>query len=260
MPASARHFTRAFDRLKSQVVTIASLLEEKEAIPAVAKHMELIQDLHADEWWVDVTVPILEVVRRRLRDVAGLIDKAQRVVLFSDFEDEMGEELEIAFEGLGETHDFERFRAKARAFMRAHEHHVAIQRLRMNVPLTPSDLDELERMLRDAGGGDDDLEEAVKESENLGVFVRSLVGLDREAAKAAFAEFLSDTSYTANQIEFVTMIIDHLTQHGVMDPSLLYSSPFTDVTPQGPDAIFDAGDVDNLVSILEKLKRSAHAA
>lgn len=249
-----------FDPLRARVVAIVSSLEEKEAIPVVAKHMELIQELQTDEWWLDVTVLMLEVVRRRLRDVAGLIDKTQRITLYTDFEDEMGAEIEVAFEGWGEAQDFERFRAKARAFLRAHENHVAIQRLRMNVPLTPTDLEELERMLRESGAQEGDIEQALFESQSLGLFVRSLVGLDREAAKAAFAAFLSEGSFSANQIEFVNLIIDHLTHHGVMDASLLYSSPFTDLTLRGPDDLFDSSKVDNLVSILEKLKRSAQVA
>lgn len=56
-------------------------------------------------------------------------------------------------------------------------------------------------------------------------------GLDPEAAKAAFAWFLTGGRYPANQIEFVNMIIDHLMQHGVMNPDVLYESPFTDRAP-----------------------------
>jgi type I restriction enzyme R subunit len=37
----------------------------------------------------------------------------------------------------------------------------------------------------------------------MGLFVRSLVGLDREAAKQAFAGFVAGSTLTANQIEFV---------------------------------------------------------
>ena len=33
-----------------------------------------------------------------------------------------------------------------------------------------------------------------------------------------------------------------LTAHGVMEPARLYESPFTDITPRGPDGLFQAAD------------------
>ena len=63
----------------------------------------------------------------------------------------------------------------------------------------------------------------------------------------------------ANQIEFVNLIIDHLTEHGVMDASLLYESPFTDITPQGPDCLFPAAQIDQLVSLLGEVRQRAIA-
>ncbi|HYG33234.1 MAG TPA: type I restriction-modification enzyme R subunit C-terminal domain-containing protein [Clostridia bacterium] len=50
--------------------------------------------------------------------------------------------------------------------------------------------------------------------------------LDREAAKQALAGFLTGKTRTANQTEFVNLIISHLTEHGVMDDSVLNKSPF----------------------------------
>src|SRR5690606_3394505 len=106
-----------------------------------------------DEWWEDVTVPMLEVMRRRLRDLIQFIDKRQRKPVFTDFEDLMGAEVDVELAGFTPGTDFEKFRAKARAFLRAHMDHLAIEKLRTNRPLTTSDLAELERMLVESGLG-----------------------------------------------------------------------------------------------------------
>ncbi|MCC7242385.1 MAG: DEAD/DEAH box helicase family protein [Acidobacteria bacterium] len=250
-----------FERLRDQVKAIAGLLEEKSAIPMVRERMVLIQDLQTDEWWQDVTVPMLEVVRRRLRDLVRLIDKHQRKPIYTDFEDVMGAEVGVALPGFGAGADFAKFRAKAQAFLRAHLDHVAVQKLRTNKPLTAMDLSELERVLVESGVGPrEDIERAKTESHGLGLFVRSLVGLDREAAKQALAGFMAGKPLGANQIEFVNLIVDHLTEHGVMEARRLYESPFTDLTPRGPEGLFGQASVDELIAALDEVRRTASAA
>ena len=63
--------------------------------------------------------------------------------------------------------------------------------------------------------------------------------MDREAAKKAFAGFLAERTLRANQIEFLNLIVDHLTEHGSMDARLLYDSPYTDFSPRGVDGVFE---------------------
>jgi type I restriction enzyme, R subunit len=94
---------------------------------------------------------------------------------------------------------------------------------------------------------------------NVGFFVRSLVGLDRDAAKRAPDGFSEGRKLTGHQHEFVNMIIDHLTARGVMDPRLLYESPFTDLDPLGVAGVFREGDVVELVQILRDVQGRAAA-
>jgi hypothetical protein len=54
-------------------------------------------------------------------------------------------------------------------------------------------------------------------------------------------------------------VIDHLTARGMMDPRLLYESPFTDLDPLGVAGVFQEGDVVQLIQILRDVQERAAA-
>lgn len=247
----------SFKRLSDQVRSIAGLLEERSAIPMIREQLELIAEIQRDEWWEDVTVPMLEEVRRRLRLLVKFIEKQARKPVYTNFEDELGEHTEIELQAFVSSDSFERFREKTRAFLRFHQDHLTIRKLHLNEPLTPLDLQELERVLQESGSDPAYFEKAKEESEGLGLFVRSLIGLERDAAKKALGEFTSGSTLSGNQIEFVNLIIDQLTARGAMPPELLYQSPFTDIDPMGPDGVFSSEEVDKLIELLEVVRERA---
>ena len=84
--------------------------------------------------------------------------------------------------------------------------------------------------------------------------------MDRSAAKGAMAGFIEGRTLSANQLEFINLIVDRLTEHGIVEPRALYESPFTDVTPQGPDALFAPAQVDELIRALDAVRTTAMAA
>jgi len=249
-----------FSALADQIKALAGSLTEMNNIPMVAAEMPLILDLGSDLWWEGATLPMLEQVRIRLRGLMKLIERVHKKILFTNFEDDLGVPQVVEIPGFTAGTDPEKFKAKVWQFLLENESHFAILRLRTNQPLTASDLEELERMLAGAGLGEpSELTKAKVGCHGLGLFIRSLVGLDREAAKAAFNGFVSGRTLNANQLEFIDLMIDHLTQHGVMDPGLLYESPFTDLNRLGVEGVFRQDEVQELVEILDTVERHAVA-
>ncbi len=248
-----------YERLRKQVQEIASALLEQASIPAIREQQQLLDEVADDDWWQDVTLPMLELLRRRVRLLVKLIEKSKRAVVYTDFTDHLDDLVEVELLGVSTGNNFERFRAKARAYLRAHEDHLALQKLRRNKPLSLTDVAELERMLVDSGGGAQEIDQ-VRRASGLGVFIRSLVGLDREAVTAAFGEFLAGKTLGANQIHFIDLIVNHLTENGAMEAARLYEAPFTEIAPQGPDSLFRSADVDTLISILNAVRAGAEPA
>jgi type I restriction enzyme, R subunit len=76
--------------LRARITVVASLLEEVGNVPMVAVEMALILEVQTDEFWQDITWPMLETVRRRLRELVKLIEHKRRPLVYSDFEDSAG--------------------------------------------------------------------------------------------------------------------------------------------------------------------------
>ncbi|MEU8328243.1 DEAD/DEAH box helicase family protein [Micromonospora sp. NPDC048839] len=250
-----------YNRHRTEVQEIASVLLEQTTIPVIRAQEQLLEEVAGDEWWQDVTLPMLELARRRIRGLVRLVPKARRAVVYTNFADEIDQIVEMRFAGVTVGTDLDRFREKMRVYLRTHEDHVAVQKLRRNRQLSGTDLAELERMLGESGVGDkQDIDQARRASEGLGLFIRTLVGLDRAAAQEAFSEFLTDRTLNGAQLDFINLIINDLTMNGVMEPARLYESPFNGLAPRGPEALFSNDDADRMVSILRSIKHNAISA
>ena len=62
-----------------------------------------------------------------------------------------------------------------------------------------------------------------------------------------------------NQIEFINLSVQELTQNGVMEPERLFQSPFTDMNAQGPLGVFSESRVMQIVQVLDGIRVRAVA-
>lgn len=202
-------------------------------------------------------------MRLRLRGLVPFLDKKKRQIVYTDFKDEV---LGVRVEDVVAvpTMTGAQYAKNVEDYLRNHLNNIVIHRLRTNQPLTADDLKSLEKTL--VGIGEEDGETllsdllAKSETPSLAHSVRSLVGMDRSAAQAAFSQFLSDRSLTPPQIRFIEMIIDQLTSRGVIDASALYEPPFSNLHAGGPDELFAGKEsvINAVFQTLESLEPQVH--
>lgn len=247
---------RQLSTQQRRVQEIAQGLLMKTNVPDVAAQSALIQEIAEDAWWEDVTVLMLENVRRSLRQLAQYVDKTRWKPVITDFEDELAEGADVELRPSTPGTDVGRFRQKAERFLRQHLDALVVEKLRHNRQLTEQDLESLQQLLIDADVGTrEDIDSAAEQAQGLGLFVRSLVGLDRAAAQEAFSAFTAGATFSSDQLRFIERIVEYLTANGAMSPKALFESPVSDEGT--PDEVLGDDGMDAVVDILAEIRRRA---
>ncbi len=251
-----------YPQLCAQVRELADelLSPELQNIPLVLAQHDFLTDICADSWWEDVTLPMLESVRRRLRGLVANIKARKLSPVYTDFEDELGELSITELTALAGLRDKKRFKARARAYLTDHNDHVAVQKLRRNRQITSMDVQYFESVFLGEGfATSDDIAEAkAAHGGELGLFLRSLTGLEEQAARDAFDAFQSGRTLTANQLDFLDLLVKVIATNGIVEVGSLYDPPFSQRYPHGPDALFpNSADLDEIETILAQLRTTA---
>lgn len=217
-----KKYTRARSDLMKKVNSIANIAN----IPEIQSHTDLINKILHTDYIENAGINEFENIREQLRNLMKYIPRDTRTVYLTNFDDKV---LEMDWkESELDNDDLANYRAKAEFYVRQHQDNIAISKLKSNQPLTSTDIESLERILWSEVGTREDYE-AEYGSKPLGEFVREIVGLDMNAAKAAFADYLNNTNLDSRQIYFVNQIIEYIVHNGVMkDLSVLQETPFTD--------------------------------
>ena len=217
-----KKYTRARTDLMKRVTAIAAVGN----IPEITAQKELIHKILHTNYLEDAGINEFEHIREKLRNllkyVTGGVEPVDTMILADEILSMEWKESEL------ENDDLKNYKMKAEFYVRQHQDNAVIAKLKTNQPLTGSDVKVLEEILWGELGTKQDYEKEYG-SKPLGEFVREIVGLDMNAAKEAFAEYLDERYLDSNQIYFVNQIVEYIVHNGLMkDLSVLQDAPFTD--------------------------------
>ena len=146
---------------------------------------------------------------------------------------------------------------------------LSIKKLRNNIELDAEDLKELKQLLY--SNEEVDLESLKNENnseiekisnvygknESFGIFIRSLVGLDREAINKEFSEFLNTEKFNSNQIELINLIIENIVKYGAYSKTEIPKLS-NDILGKSIFNIFtNENDLQKIVDIVDKINSNA---
>ena len=214
-----------YNRAHHDLLQKADALSKIANVPEIAAQSALLEKILHTDYVENTGVDELEKIRKALRDLMKYITNEQ-----SAYETGFGDEiLSIEWKQSElENDDLQNYKMRAEFYVRQHQNELAIAKLKMNVPLTDSDITQLEEILWSEVGTKQDYE-AEYGKKPLGEFIREIVGLDMNAAKEAFSAYLTNVNLDSRQIYFVNQIVEYIVHNGMMkDMSILQEAPFID--------------------------------
>ncbi|MBR6050459.1 MAG: DEAD/DEAH box helicase family protein, partial [Clostridia bacterium] len=203
---------KQFGRHRRDLMKKVSAIAGVANIPEIMAQSELINTILHTDYIERAGINEFENIRCNLRELMKYIP-VTKIRYDTNFDDDI---LSIEWkESELENDDLKNYKAKAEFYIRQHQNNAVIAKLKSNQPLTADDVRSLEAILWSEVGTKEDYE-AEYGQKPLGELVREIVGLDMNAAKAAFAEYLNDANLDSRQIYFVNQIVEYIVHNGLM--------------------------------------------
>ena len=240
---------------KSQksVIDLVQALYEKGTIKEIKKKIAIIKEVLTDDFWKTPELDKLEYVRVQLRDlIKHLKDDANGQTFNVDIED--------FIEYVGETESLfsvKTYKQRVIDYLIENSWNPVIQKIRNLEPITRADTVELEKVLWNELGTREEYNKFTFNTlagGNVAAFIRSIVGLDKQAAEKRFSQFLSDNQLNSQQQEYLKTIINYVNENGdITTDVLINESPFDSYDWQevfGDNVAFISKYVNTLHSVI----------
>ena len=246
------------DSFINKISGVAKDLLKKLNIPAVALQAGLLNELQTEPFWQAININRLDNVRTALRDLMKYLDKESQVNVITTFEDTLDHDGIAEHDVIPAYGKLQSYKDRVESYVRQHSDHLVIRKLKTNKPITETEINTLEGILFDSAtvGTKQDYIDTYG-NKPLGVFIRSIVGMDQSAAQDAFADFIQAGSLSADQMTFINTIITYLTKNGTIDKAMLFEPPFTNLHQDGVIGLFEEAAATKVIKLIDQVNENA---
>ena len=247
---------KSFASAKNQLLKTSDLLLAKAGIPQIKLKLPEIKAVQTEEYWDANDILVFEHTRKELRDLIQLLyDGKKPKIIKTVLTDPVIEN--VGGNPLPSVPVFENYKKKVNRYIEENKNNLIILKLTHNKPITDAELAELQNIFLKQLGSKD---EYAKEFPNtpLGILVRKIAGMDKEAVREAFASFSNSQRLNQHQMVFLEKLINYISANGyVKTQEVFNNAPFD--KPRPIQEMFEMPQIIELFSIIETFKENARA-
>jgi type I restriction enzyme R subunit len=247
-----------FDNYRMKLVSTADSLNKLFNVPEVKEKQAQIKEVLKESFWESPTVKSLEKVRSELRKLIKHIDRNRRTIYHTNFKDRIDNEIEVA-DPLGTyvTNTAYNYGKRLESLLEEKSNHLAVQKVRSGKEITEAELNALQEIL--LSDVREEQKEGMKEylsKLELKEFIKTVLGMDRNAVKAMFAEFERKHRLSDIQTRYLQAIVNSIAVNGLIQLEDLYDgSEFRAIHDGGIEAVFSEEEIDEVFTIVKSLNR-----
>ena len=250
----ANLLTKSSKLFENELVVLATDLDKID-IPQVNKSKKLIGQLQDPDFYKTLHIRKMEEIRVEVRELLQYIDSKGIENIYTTIS---GDEIISSAGDIAVPYGNALYKKNVEKFIRENANHIVISKLNTNQPITEVEIEQLQQILFDGGDrGTYDHYKEIYGAQPLGIFIRSIVGLDIQAAQKEFATFLQSGDLNASQMKFIDQIISHLSRNGTIDKRLLFESPFNEVHDEGLLGVFEDTAAMQIIKKIDSINMNA---
>jgi len=238
------------EKIEENIIGLVSELEKLGTVPKVVEKQELIIKVAETDYLSRAGFFDIEKIREELRDLIQYIDPYSRPPKYSDFED-MLMEVNEEYIYISSGNDFSNYKKKLEKYFNENIENIITWKIRHNQRLTQNEKSDLERILFEELGTNNDFVKAYGDKNVIEV-IRNIVGLDPNTASEIFSKYINDNRLNMKQIQFVKLLIDYVIKNGTIEMIALTEDPFRALGEVG-DLFED--NIDTFIQIRKEIEQ-----